>query len=224
MIYEYMYFFLGKILILYITIPLAIAWILLGFYVDLKGANVVSAISGPAYFLFIFVVVNGFRSLFPVAIGLGSTRQQFLKSFYAVGAAGIVFCIVILNILQYLMVSTSHQILHPGIFLFHEYHFMAYLWVDLMVGLFLFGTTFLMYSVWHQMGTLRSLILLMTLTISGMFLYYGGLLQELFGWITSVAVHELVVVSLAGIISLLGLLIAYPYMKHARIYPKSGTA
>lgn len=218
MIYEGALCFMGRIFMLYITLPLFIAWIILGYYVDLQGANVVSAVSGPFYFCIPYLAIAGFHTLFPVAIGMGSTRIQFLKSFYIIGTSGILICLFLINIGQYLLVKTSHTILHPGIFLIPEYHFLSYLWLDLIFGFFLYGAAFLCYAVWYRLGTVKTVLLFVGVTIAGMFLVYGGVLStwtalaEANGWILAVS---LMLMSLVLLVS------TYPLMKNASLYPKS---
>lgn len=218
MIYESALCFMGKFFLLYITLPLFIAWIILGFYVDLQGANVVSAISGPFYFCIPYLAIAGFHSLFPVAIGMGSIRVQFLKSFYAVGAAGILACLFLINIGQYWLVKTSHTILHPGIFLIPEYHFLSYLWLDLIFGFFLFGIALLCYAVWYRLGTVKTALLFVGVTIVGMFLVYGGVLSA---WTVLAETNGWILAVLLTFISLLLLFSTYPLMKNASLYPRS---
>ena len=148
---------------LYITIPLTLFWLLIGYIFGL-GNDVVASISGPAYFFIAFFGIGGFKSLYPVAIGMGSTRIQFLKVFYSVGILGVVLSILFLNVLQYILKTVYLQwdiganILHPGVLLVDDYHFFTYLWIDLMFGLFLLGIPFLLYSINFRLGMRKSII------------------------------------------------------------------
>lgn len=73
---------LGKILFLYIVLPLMAAWFAVGLIFDLP-AGIYVQISVPVYISIAVVSITGFNSLFPVAIGMGSTRGvQFLKAYY----------------------------------------------------------------------------------------------------------------------------------------------
>jgi hypothetical protein len=219
MIYEDALTFAGKILLLWITLPLLAAWLILGYYVDLAASDVVSAISGPVYFMIPFLAIAGHRTLFPVAMGMGSTRDQFLKCYYGVSIAALLFLLVLLNAGQYLLVKMSHIILHPGPFLIAEYHFFSYLWLDVIFGLLLFGIAFFLYAVWYRMGLVRSLTLFMGITIAVIFLYHSefpGRLAERVGITAPEGTALAVILTLTG----LGLIFAtYPVLRKASIYP-----
>lgn len=231
LIYEDASWLMGKLLFLFITIPLLIAWSTLGLFVDLSGADVISAISGPAYFFILMLALGGFISLFPIAIGMGSTREQFLKSFYIVGIASVAICLLFLNIGQYILVRISHNILHPGIFLMDNYHFFAFLLIDIMFGWFLFGMALFSYCVLYRLGISRSLVVLMVIAIAGIFLYYGGALDSTFAWMGTLDMDAMVIgnmvtlgnlfLILLGVLGLVVLLITYPLMKNASLKPKS---
>lgn len=221
LMYEDAYWFIGKLLLLYITLPLTLAWGILGLYVDLPAADVVSAISGPAYFFLSYLAIAGFQSLFPVAIGMGSTRTQFLKCYYKVAILSIVILMLLLNVCQYLLVQMSHTILHPAVFLMEEYHFISFFWLDLIFALFLFGVTFLIYCVWYRLGTNRSLILMMAVTVICMFLYYGGFRSVWLDWLEMADTHGTTTAILLSVLSLSVFFSTYPMMKHAPLSPKS---
>lgn len=80
---------LGKVLFLYITFPLMVVWIIIGLIFDLP-TDVVMSISSPVYINIAIFAIAGFRSLFPVAIGMRNTRVQFLKAFYGTGLGAVV--------------------------------------------------------------------------------------------------------------------------------------
>lgn len=221
LVYEDAVWFIGKLLLLYISLPLTLAWLILGFYVDLPTANVVSAISGPAYFFLSYLAIAGFQSLFPVAIGMGGTRTQFLKCYYTVGISSIVIFILLLNVCQYILVQMSHTILHPAVFIIEEYHFISFFWIDLIFALFLFGVTFLLYSIWYRLGTNRSLILMMVVTITFMFLYYGGFRNVWLEWLEMAGMYGTATAILLSVLSLSLVFLTYPLMKHAPLSPKS---
>ncbi|WP_099302600.1 hypothetical protein [Bacillus sp. Marseille-P3800] len=71
---------LGKIGLLYISIPLFFFWSV--FASTVNPEDLLAAISGPIYTLIIVFAVSGYKTLYPIAIGMGSTRKRFLKSFY----------------------------------------------------------------------------------------------------------------------------------------------
>jgi hypothetical protein len=230
MVYEDARWLMGKFLLLFITVPIMAAWIVLGLFVDLGGADVVSAISGPAYFFIPTFAIMGFKSLFPVVIGMGSTRKQFLKSFYSVGVTAVVVSLLFVNVGHYVLIRMNHNILHPGAFFEVDYHFLVYLFIDIMVGLFLFGIAFLTYSIWHRLGLIRSAMILMAVAITGMFLYYGGSLDSMFSWIGTLDFDAMIIgnivnlgtiaIILLGVLGLIALFITYPLMRNASLQPK----
>ncbi|NRG45511.1 hypothetical protein [Bacillus sp. CRN 9] len=223
-----LYFFFGKLLFLYITIPLTLFWLIIGYIFGI-GNDVVAAISGPAYFLIAFFGVGGYKSLYPVAIGLGSTRTQFLKVFYGVSILGVVLSILFLNVLQLILKTVFLQwdidpyILHPGVFLVNEYHFFTYLWIDLMFGLFLVGVPFLLYCINFRLGMRKSIIVLMLLSFVAMFLYYGGYLNNSMDWFLGLDLDALgmTLITLLGLCGIGALLLTYPIMRNASLKPKS---
>jgi hypothetical protein len=231
MVYEDARWLMGKFLLLFITAPIMAAWIVLGLFVDLSGADVVSAISGPVYFFIPTFAIMGFKSLFPVVIGMGSTRKQFLKSFYSVGIITVAVCLLLVNAGHYVLLRMSHNILHPGVILMENYNFLAFLMIDIMVGLFLFGAAFLSYSIWHRLGLIKSAMLLLAVAITGMFLYYGGALDSVVSWLGTLDLDAMIiantvnlgtlVIILFGLVGLAALFITYPLMKNARLQPKS---
>lgn len=223
-----LYFFFGKLLFLYITIPLTLVWLLVGYVFEI-GNDVVASISGPTYFMISFFGIVGFKSLFPIAIGMGSTRIQFLKVFYGVSIFGVILSILFLNVLQlilktvYLQWDIHATILHPGVILVDEYHFFIYLWVDLMLGLFLLGVPFLLYSINFRLGFQKSIIFLMLLSFVGMFLYYGGYLNNSMEWSLGLDLDALrmILINFLGLCGLGALLLTYPIMRNASLKPKA---
>ena len=220
--------FFGKLLFLYITIPLTIVWLLIG-YIFGFGDDVVVSIAGPAYFFAPIFAIAGFKSLYPIAIGLGSTRTQFLKVFYSVGLLGVVLSILFVNVLHRLLKAVFLQwdidspIFQPGLFLVNEYHFLTYLWIDLMFVLFLMGVSFLLYSIKFRLGTRKSLFALMLLSLVTMFLYYGGYLTNSMDWFMELdlAALKMKLISLIGLFGIGALLVTYPIMRNASLKPKA---
>ena len=72
-----------------------------------------------------------------------------LKSFYVIGVSSVFVYMLVLNLLQCILWTlydrgvSSVSITHAGMFHSSEYQFLPYLWIDLMVGLILFGGAFL---------------------------------------------------------------------------------
>ncbi|GGH23172.1 hypothetical protein [Paenibacillus segetis] len=224
LVFEDVYWYFGKLLLLYITIPLTIVWILLGIFFGLNDTTI-AAISGPTYFFVAGFSILGFKQLFVLAIASGSTRTQFMKVFYCLSLAVISLTILCLNVCQFVLVTVykqsmvEAQILHPARLFLKEYQFLPYLWVDLMVGLALFGLTFLVNTILYRVGFTRSLVMFMSVTIIGLFLYYGKFLSNIFNgfW---VEMNAMEVVTLIGAVSLVAIFATYPMMRHAPLHPR----
>ena len=220
--------FFGKLLFLYITIPVTLIWLLIGYIFGLGDETVVS-IAGPAYSFAPIFAIAGFKSLYPIAIGLGSTRTQFLKVFYSVGLLSVVLSILFVNVLHGLLKAVFQQwdidsnIFQPGLFLVNDYHFLTYLWIDLMFVLFLLGISFLLYSIKFRLGTQKSLFVLMLLSLVTMFLYYGGYLTNSMDWFMELdlAALKMKLISLIGLSGIIALLVTYPIMRNASLKPKA---
>lgn len=225
LVYEVSSVYMGKILFLYITLPLMALYVLIGLIFD-PPETLVTGISIHVYINIIILAVGGFKPLFPIAIGMGSTRIQFLKSYY-IASIGTVFSIILLlNISQYVLMIVYERlmgwsnILHPATYFLDEYQFLSYFAIDLMVGLFLFGVTFIIYCIWHRIGTTYSFIILVAVALPVLFLYYGGFMDSLFTWLLSLNLSATTVFTLLGAIGLATLSATYPLMLNAPLQPK----
>lgn len=224
LIYENASWYFAKLLLLFITVPLTIVWIIAGLVFDLDRETL-AAISGPAYFFFAGFVLFGFKSLFSISIGMGSTREQFLKAYYGVGIGGVIFSVLCLNICQYALVtiyqwnSVEAGILHAARLFLEEYNFFDYLWIDLMVGMACFGLSFFGYAIVYRVGFIRSVILFMIVTVAGIFLYYGGTISALFDWMSNFKMSAMAIASCVGAVSLAALFATYPMLRHAPLHP-----
>ncbi|RXZ77818.1 hypothetical protein EBB07_27500 [Paenibacillaceae bacterium] len=225
LIYEDARWFLGKLLLLYITLPLTAAWIILGISQDLGETH--SGIAYPAYFFFIpFYGIMGFKSLFHIAVSLGSTRTQLLKTFYMVGTSAVFVYILFLNLLQLLISSlyeagvSSAAIMHPGLLYSSEHQFLPYLWIDLMFGLVLFGGAFFIYCITYRLGMTRTFIGIMVIGILAMFLYYSGAMEAPIEWLSQLNMNAVAAFTLLGVAGLAALLATYPMMRNASLLPK----
>jgi len=216
---------LGKIIFLYIVLPLMAAWFVVGLIFDLP-AGIFVQISIPVYIHIAIVAITGFKSLYPVAIGMGSTRVHFLKAYYGTVLGAVFFTMLLLNMCQYVMLTGYNRwivpanIVHPAAFFIADYQFIPYFWVDLMVGLFLFGFPFLIYCLWYRLGSARMSIALTVVIISGLFLYYGGVLTSWFTW-AWLNVKPMTAFILLGIVGLVALFSTYPLMRNAPLQPES---
>jgi hypothetical protein len=225
MIYRDARWMLGQILFLYVILPLMFLWFLIGLLFNLTP-EVVTAIPIPVYINIVIFAVVGFKPLYPSAVGLGSTRTQYLKTFYLVGLASVFTVMLLLNICQYLLKSVYQQvfgwsnILHPGLLVRPDYHFFTYFWADLMLGLFLFCLTFLIYCIWCRLGTPK-MMLIVILFFSGVsLLYYSGSLGNWYIWLSGLNIRPLGYFNLLGAVGLLTLSITYPLMRDAPLQPK----
>jgi hypothetical protein len=62
----------------YITIPILLIWLFIIGYFFTLGEDVMDATSGPPYIMIPLFTINGFKAIFPVAIGMGSTWINLL--------------------------------------------------------------------------------------------------------------------------------------------------
>lgn len=224
LLYEDVSWYFAKLMLLFITVPLTIVWIIAGLVFDLDRETL-AAISGPAYFFFAGFGLFGFKSLFSISIGMGSTREQFLKAYYGVGIGCVIFSVLCLNICQYALVtiyqwnSVEAGILHAARLFLEEYHFFDYLWIDLMMGMACFGLSFFGYAIVYRVGFIRSVIMFMIVTVAGIFLYYGGTISALFDWMSNFKMSAMAIASCVGAVSLAALFATYPMLRHAPLHP-----
>lgn len=121
---------LGRIGLLYITVPLFLFWAVFATTVDPEG--LVAAISGPIYFFVITYAIAGYKSMYPIVMGMGSTKKHFIKTFYVTCLSSLAVIVFILNVLQMILVwlfqvtNSSATILHPGVFIYEEYNFFLF--------------------------------------------------------------------------------------------------
>lgn len=91
---------------------------------------------------------------------MGSARLQILKSFYGVGILSVAVVVFNLNVLHF------RGVLHAGEIFYEDYHFLCYLWIDMMTALFLFGMAFLLFNLLYLLGLVRLTLCLMAIVIS----------------------------------------------------------
>ncbi len=225
MIYRDARWVLGQVLFLYVILPLMVLWVLIGLLFSLTP-EVATAIPVPVYINIAIFAVVGFRPLYPSAVGLGSTREQYLKAFYLIGMVSVFTVMALLNICQYLL-KTIYQhifgwsnILHPGLLVRPDYHFLTYFWVDLVFGLFLFGLTFLIYCIWYRLGATKTLLFAMLFFSGASLLYYSGSFSSWYTWLAGWNISPLSYFNLLGALGLLMLFMTYPIMRNAPLQPK----
>lgn len=227
MVYEETLFAFGKLLLLYITIPVLLLWLFIGYFFTL-GEDVIAAISGPTYFFILLFAINGFKTIFPVAIGMGSTRINLLKIFYVVGLVSVLVITFILNVFQWILLTlyerwdVAAKILHPATFINQEYTFLSYYLMDFMLGIFTFSFAFLFSTIYYRLGFRKSVIWLMVLVIIGTLLKHSGLIDfSIWEWLVTQDFHDMVIFSFVITISLIALFITYPIMRNAPLTAKS---
>ncbi len=219
---------LGRVLFLYTTLPLMLAYIIIGLFFNLPE-EVVIVISVPVYANIAIAAILALSIMFPVAIGLGSTRIQFMGSLYVVGVGAVAAVILLLNICQLAMILIYQQwigpysIWNPAISLGLEYNFILYFWVDFMIGLFLFSFSALLYCCWRRLGTALSLLLLTMAAITILFLLYNGLMVNVWEWLKIIFTGSRAIggVSLFGMLSIPFLTGTYFLMRNAPVAPFS---
>jgi len=225
MIYHEARWHMVQVMFLYVILPLMVLWVIIGLLFNLTP-DVATAIPIPVYINIIIYAVTGYKSQYLSAVSLGSTRVHYLKAFYLVGLGSVIASILLLNICQYLLKTIYQQlfgwskILHPGLLVQPGYHFITYFWVDLMVGLFLFGLTFLIYSLWYRLGTAKILLIAMIFFSGTTLLYYGGILRSWYIWLLGLPISPSGYFILLGAAGLLALLFTYPLMRNAPLQPK----
>jgi hypothetical protein len=217
--------YFGRVLFLYITFPLMLAWIIIGMVFNLSP-DVIPGISIHVYVNIAILALVGFKTIFPIAIGMGSTRQQFLKTFYATGLGTVLFVILLLNISQLFLATVYNRMLgwsnlmHPAVLFRSSYQFLPYFWIDLMLALFLFGFSFLVFCLWYRLGLVAMFSILMSLAIAGLFLYYSGILGPGVERLWQAGRDSLLFFAVPGLAGLAILLGTYPLMRDAPLEPK----
>ncbi|MCF6139412.1 hypothetical protein [Pseudalkalibacillus berkeleyi] len=202
-----------------ITLLLSIAWILAGVAFDLSGFS--TSIAGPLYIgLFVIYPIITVTNSFRYAIGLGSTRIQFLKVFYAMGILTILFNMVLFNILY----SVLSLFTDKGVIEFEFLHtaemitkqsFLAYTWIDLMSALTLFGCSFFIAALWFRIGFIRFALTVTLLAFVGYILQVMGGFNVLYEQLSTL--NGLTGFSLLGAVGAILLVASYPVLKDAPI-------
>ncbi|WP_440114663.1 hypothetical protein [Paenibacillus sp. QZ-Y1] len=204
-----------------ISLMLSAVYVAIGLLFDVAFTT---QLFGPMYGGICAFAVASIITLYPVAIGLGSTRIQFLKSFYMISAWMVVGTIAILNII-YLIVHLLHQIgtldvtfYQPGMLYSSEYQLFSYLWMDLMSGFLVLGISIFLTVCWIRLGMRNFLILFfggsMIITLVFVFANFG----EWMKWIMSV--NTMTLFTVLGFIGGALLLSTYPMMKNAPLAMK----
>ena len=224
-IYEEIRFTLGTMALLYITLPLVLIWCTLGVLFDLD--TVATVIAGPVYGMIIAYGIFGYNNSFAIAVGLGSTRKQYLKLYMLLGTLSILLLMLILNLLEYVMYAlfkdgiSSVILIDTGSLFFDDYHFFTYMMADYSFGLLLFGLTSLFTSIFYRLGFFKTTIILFAVfLVVSLFLQLGaldGFIEWLSGLSKSVWLFMLALAGMAALVS------TYPIMLHVPLkQPGSG--
>ncbi|WP_088010526.1 hypothetical protein [Gottfriedia acidiceleris] len=183
-----------------------------------------AALFGPIYGGISTFAVAGLVIPFQVAIGLGSTRSQFLKSYNVMAVVMVITSITYLNILYFIMKVlldkgiNSFHFYHPAELVSSEYHFFTYYWIDLMVGFLILGLSSFIAVLVRRLGILYFLIALVLLSILLTFLSINGISSDFFTWIIKIKP-----INLFTFIGLLGMALqslTFPLMKNAPLKMK----
>ncbi|MFE6074793.1 hypothetical protein ACFVQB_09985 [Paenibacillus sp. NPDC057886] len=204
-----------------ITLMLTVVYLAIGFIFDVTYTT---QLFGPMYGGICAFAIAGIITLFPVAIGMGSTRIQFMKSFYIISVWMVVGTITILNVIYFI----THLLLEygtlrvtfyqPGMLYSSEYHFFSYLWIDLMIGFLVLGLSIFSTVCWIRLGMRNffslffgfSLIVTLVIALSDLSMWVQ--------WFTNV--NLIALVTALGAIGGALLLSTYPMMKNTPLTMK----
>ncbi|PGM53302.1 hypothetical protein [Bacillus sp. AFS053548] len=207
-----------------ITLLLSVVYVFVSmiFKIPLQSS---AALFGPIYGGISTFAVAGLVIPFQVAIGLGSTRTQFLKSYIVMSVLMVITSITYLNILYYIMNIlldkgiNSFHFYHPAELVSSEYHFFTYYWVDLMVGFIILGLSSFIAVLVRRLGILYFLIALVLLSILVTFLSINGISSDLFTWIVNIKPINLF--TLIGLVGIALQLLIFPMMINAPLKMKA---
>ncbi|MFD4706047.1 hypothetical protein ACFWM3_14430 [Gottfriedia sp. NPDC058432] len=206
-----------------ITLLLSVVYVLVSiiFKIPLQSG---AALFGPTYGGISTFAVAGLVIPFQVAIGLGSTRRQFLKSYIVMSLLMVITSITYLNILYYIMNIlldkgiNSFHFYHPAQLVSSEYHFFTYYWVDLMVGFMILGLSSFIAILVRRLGILYFLMTLVLGSILMTFLSINGISSDLFSFILNS--KPLNLFTLIGLIGIVLQLLTFPMMLNAPLKMK----
>lgn len=205
-----------------IALGLTAIYIAIGLLFDVSYS---SQLFGPMYGGICTFAIAGLVTLYPVAVGMGSTRVQFMKSFYIMGTCMVAGTMVILHMI-YLFVHMLnvkgglHVILYqPGMLYSSHYLVLPYLWMDLMLGFLVLGLSVFLTVCWIRLGMRNFLFMFfgLGLVISLVIAFVD--MEQFTLWIAYL--NRMMLFTVLGLIGAAFLLSTYPMMKHAPIVRKS---
>ena len=204
-----------------ITVLLVLAYVAVGLIFNVKFP---AAAFGPMYGGICGFAVSAMVAIFPVAIGLGSTRTQFMKSFYLNSIGMVIGGITVLNVI-YVLMHLLHAsgllgvtLYQPGQLYASAYEWYSYYWIDLMVGFLILGLSAFLTVSWIRLGFRNFFIVFFTIALGLTLFITLSDLSGLIRWITET--NGVLLFTLLGTISGILLLSTYPMMKHAPLVPK----
>ncbi|PEJ54361.1 hypothetical protein CN692_19890 [Bacillus sp. AFS002410] len=213
------YFKLFSLITLFLTVVYLLISVI--FKIPLQTG---AALFGPTYGGICTFAVAALVIPFQVAIGLGSTRRQFLKSYNVMAVVMVITSITYLNILYFIMNAlldkgiNSFRFFHPARLVSSEYHFFTYYWVDLMIGFIILGLSAFIAVLVRRLGILYFLMTLVILSIVITFISISGVSSTLFSWILTIKPINLF--SLIGLLGIVLQFLTYPMMKNAPLKMK----
>ncbi|MEI5906996.1 hypothetical protein WAK64_07990 [Bacillus spongiae] len=219
LIYEDLSWFLR--LFSFITVLLAAVYVVIGVVFDLR---IPTSLFGPMYGGICTIAAVGLFFPFHIAIALGSTRAQFLKSYYVITTWMVIVGIFVLNIvyliMNFLYQSGIHELsfYHPGYFYSQEYHFLNYFWIDLMLGFLLLGFSSFLTACWRRLGARNFFIIFFSINLPLTLLMSKLNLASFLEWFSQVNI--LLLFTLLGSSGWILLALTYPVMKNAPLAMK----
>ncbi|MDX8366350.1 hypothetical protein [Cytobacillus sp. IB215665] len=208
-----------------ITLGLAVIFIAIGVIFEVSFT---ATLFGPIYGAICTIAAIGIVYSFPVLIGLGSTRKQFLKSYYFIASIMVICFITVLNIIYFFM-NTLNQLgvhklsfFHPGMLYSINYHILAYVWIDLMVGFSLLGLSAFLTVSWRRLGNRNFLIIFFAFNLLATILINIVNITSLLEWIFELNV--IYTFTIVGFIGFCLLICTFPMMKHAPLVMKARNA
>ncbi|KUP09620.1 hypothetical protein Q73_02185 [Bacillus coahuilensis m2-6] len=215
--YRLIYEEMRWILVIFSSITILISAICLTIG-SLFNIGFTTSLFGPIYGGVCVLGAIGFTTIFPIAIGLGSTRTQYMKSYYAISSLMVIGIISILNIIYFAFYLLREQGLHSLSF-FHpanlfspDYHVFYYLLIDLMIGFLLLGLSSFITACWRKLGTRKFLVLFFSINILITYLFTTtNLFSKIVPFLFE---HTLLTFIGCGLIGVLLHVATYPIMKH----------
>ncbi|OMF62960.1 hypothetical protein MKY66_29420 [Paenibacillus sp. FSL R5-0766] len=205
-----------------IALMLAVVYLAIGFIFDVSYAT---QLFGPMYGGICTFAIGGMITLFPVAIGMGSTRIQFMKSFYMNSVWMVAGTMIILHVAYFLLHLLQEKgivdvtLYQPGMLYSSKYHFLSYLWIDLMCGFLVLGISVFPTVCWMRLGMRNFFIMFFGVGLVITLIITLGDLGEFMLWIARI--NRMTLFTVLGFIGGALLLSTYPMMKNAPLTMKS---